>query len=133
MGNAIKDWNNLAKQCFQFTAPGGYTEFLDLDLTWRSPDGSMTEDMASYKFNRLFLKTCDEIGQDPCPGPKIEDYLKNAGFQNVVHQKFTVPVGTWPKDKQLKTVGAWNFLQVDEGLEGFVMALFTRRLGYTQK
>lgn len=32
-----------------------------------------------------------------------------------------------------KEVGAWNYLQIMEGLEGFTYALFTRQLGYTQK
>ena len=133
MGNAIKDWPKLASQCYEFTAPGGYCEFLDLDLAWTSPDGSLTDDMASLKFNKVFLKTCDKMGIDPCPGPKLERCLKTAGYQNVVTEKFVIPVGTWPKDKQLKAVGAWNYLQINEGLEGFVMALFTRQLGYTQK
>ena len=106
---------------------------LDLDLTWRSPDGSVTEDMASLKFNTVFLDTCEQMGIDACPGPKLEGYLKTAGFQDVVAERFVMPVGTWPKDKHLKAVGAWNYLQINEGLEGFVMALFTRRLGYTKK
>lgn len=106
---------------------------LDLDLKWRSPDGSVTEDMASLKFNTVFLDTCEQMGIDPCPGPKLEGYLKTAGFQDVVTERLVIPVGTWPKDKHLKAVGAWNYLQINEGLEGFVMALFTRRLGYTKK
>ena len=106
---------------------------LDLDLAWTSPDGSLTEEMASLKFNKLFLQTCLEMGQDAQPGAKLEGYLKDAGYKDVVTQKFVIPVGTWPKDKQLKAVGAWNFLQINEGLEGFVMALFTRHLGYSKE
>lgn len=32
-----------------------------------------------------------------------------------------------------KTVGAWNYLQVTEGLEAFTYAIFSRQLGYSQK
>lgn len=32
-----------------------------------------------------------------------------------------------------KEVGAWNYLQITEGLEAFTYAIFTRRLGYSQK
>ena len=32
-----------------------------------------------------------------------------------------------------KEVGAWNYLQIMEGLEAFTYALFTRVLGYSQQ
>lgn len=132
------------------TKPGGYVEFNDLDLYWTSPDGSLTEDHTVYKFNRQFIKTCIEQGIDPCPGEKLAGYLKDAGFVDVVEQKFPMPVGTWPADKHLvsssasiiefmmlslvkKEVGAWNYLQVTEGLEAFLTALFTRNLGYSKE
>lgn len=41
-----------------------------------------------------------------------------------------MPIGTWPQDKKLKEVGAWNYLQMMEGLEAFHQALFTRLLGW---
>ena len=41
--------------------------------------------------------------------------------------------GTWPADKRLKEVGAWNYLQVQEGLEGFLYAIFTRILGWSKE
>ena len=39
-------------------------------------------------------------------------------------------IGTWLQDEKLKEVGAWNYLQMMEGLEAFHQALFTRMLGY---
>ena len=34
---------------------------------------------------------------------------------------------------QQKEIGAWNYLQVQEGLEAFWYALFTRQLGYSRE
>ena len=34
---------------------------------------------------------------------------------------------------QQKEIGAWNYLQIMEGLEGFTYALFTRQLGYSKE
>ena len=31
-----------------------------------------------------------------------------------------------------KHVGAWNYLQITEGLEAFTYAIFSRQLGYTR-
>ncbi|KAL8935196.1 MAG: hypothetical protein Q9211_004827, partial [Gyalolechia sp. 1 TL-2023] len=131
MGNAIKDWPRLHRQCYENVKPGGWVEFIDLDLTWTSPDGSLREEHAGKKFNNLFIKTCRDAGIEPCPGLFLEGWMKDAGFQNVHAEKFVLPVGPWPKDKTLKEVGAWNFLQINEGLEAFTLALFTREVGFS--
>ena len=41
---AIQDWPKLVGQAFQFTKPGGYSEFQDYMLAYYSEDGSFTED-----------------------------------------------------------------------------------------
>ncbi|KAL9002936.1 MAG: hypothetical protein Q9188_004173, partial [Gyalolechia gomerana] len=41
---AIVDWPKLMAQAFQFTNPGGYSEFQDYDLVFYSEDGSLTDD-----------------------------------------------------------------------------------------
>ena len=82
------------------TKGGGYTELIDFDLSWTSPDGSI-ENRPIQKLNQDFINGALETGKDPCPGPKLEQYLKDAGFQDVYAEKFVVPVGTWPADKHL--------------------------------
>lgn len=59
--------------------------------------------------------------------------MKDAGFENIVHEKFRLPVGPWPKDKHLKTIGAWNLVQLEDGLEGFLLRLFTQHLDWTRQ
>ncbi|KAL9637955.1 MAG: hypothetical protein Q9204_001681 [Flavoplaca sp. TL-2023a] len=113
MGNAIRDWPRLNRQCFEHTRPGGWVEFIDLDLTWTSPDGSLEESHASKKFNNEFIRASREANIESCPGLYLEGWMNDAGF----------------KDKE---VGAWNFLQIMEGLEGFTYALFTRNLGMSK-
>ncbi|KAI4196934.1 MAG: hypothetical protein LQ346_003143 [Caloplaca aetnensis] len=132
MGNGIRDWPRLNRQCFENTKPGGWVEFIDLDLTWTSPDGSLTEEHASKRFNNEFIKASRDTNIESCPGLYLEGWMKDAGFQGVQAEKFVWPVGTWPKEKHLKEVGAWNYLQIMEGLEAFTYALFTRHLGYSK-
>ncbi|KAI4289606.1 MAG: hypothetical protein L6R35_001117 [Caloplaca aegaea] len=132
MGNAIHDWPKLHRQCFEYAKPGGWVEFIDLDVTWVSPDGSLKETNAIKRFNSEFIKMSRENNIESCPGLYLEGWMKDAGFQGVQAEKFVWPVGTWPKDKHLKEIGAWNYLQIMQGLEGFTYALFTRRLGYSK-
>jgi len=133
MAFAIRDWPKLIRQCFENTKPGGYVECIDLDIEVTSPDGTFTPDRAFYKFNREFLKISKATGMEPCPGPLLEGWMKETGFEDVTAHKFVWPVGTWPADKHLKEIGAWNYLQVQEGLEAFWYALFTRQLGYSRE
>jgi hypothetical protein len=32
------------------------------------------------------------------PGPRLEQWLRDAGFENVQSHKYVLPLGTWPKD-----------------------------------
>lgn len=81
--------------------PGGYAEFIDLDIEWTSPDGSLTEDHASLKFNQEFRKAARAANAEPSPGPLLEGHLKDAGFEDVVAQKYVWPVGTWAAERHL--------------------------------
>lgn len=92
--------NTLILTC-RHTKPGGYVEFIDLDLNWVSPDGSLSPEHASLKFNREFLKASRKAGTEPSPGPLLEGLLKGAGFEGIVAQKYVWPVGTWPADRHL--------------------------------
>ncbi len=38
---------------------------------------------------------------EPCPGPLLEGWVKDAGFTDVHHEKYVLPIGTWPADKHL--------------------------------
>lgn len=133
MGNAIYNWPRLVSQCYEHTTPGGWIECVDLDLEWNSVDGSLLPDSACKRFNTVFLKASRDRGLEPCPGPLLEGWLKDAGFKDVVAERRVWPVGPWPADRLLKEIGSWNYLQINEGLEAFTYALFTRVLGYSQR
>ena len=98
---AIQDWPKLAKQAFEHTAPGGFVEFQDFDLLYYSEDGSLKEEHDVFKWITELLRAARDFRRDPCPGPKLEQWVKGAGFENVDVQKYRLPIGPWPKDKHL--------------------------------
>lgn len=55
--------------------------------------------------------------------------MREAGFEEVVEKRFKWPVGPWSSDARLKEIGRWNLLNWEEGMEGWVMAGYTRVLG----
>ena len=130
---AIADWPKLVGQAFKHTKPGGWAEFQDFDPTYYSDDGSFKEDQSLYKYISTFIEASKGFGRDSMPGPQLEGWMKDAGFVNVVAERFRLPIGPWPKDKHLKTIGSWNLVQLEDGLEGFILRLFTQHLDWTRQ
>ncbi|KAI4179202.1 MAG: hypothetical protein LQ346_007246, partial [Caloplaca aetnensis] len=127
---AIVDWPRLMRQAFEFTKPGGWAEFQDYDLVYYSEDGTLGDDLPISKWITTLLQAARDFGRDPCPGPKLEGWMKDAGFKDVQVSKYRIPIGPWAKDAHLKTIGAWNLVQIEHGLEAFTLRLFTQTLGW---
>ncbi len=83
---------------FRFTAPGGWAEFQDFDLQYYSEDGSLAPELAVTRWINELLDGCRRVGREPCPGPKLLGWMRDAGFTQLRHQRFVLPIGTWPKD-----------------------------------
>jgi hypothetical protein len=125
MTKSIADWPTLVRQCYKyvppnsaslyppshpnrFTKPSGWVEFQDFDVKIYSDDGSLLPDHNITHWNDDIIEASRIAGRDPSPGPKLEGWVRDAGFENVVHQKFPVPIGPWPADPALvsPTLGA---------------------------
>ena len=139
------------------TKPGGWVEFSDWDLNVHSDDGSLTPDHAFKQLHTLFQQGCGVMGRVGSPGQHLRGWVEAAGFQNIHHIVIKLPFGTWPKDKALvghttlslpvawtptrrlanlrtcfqKEIGAWNRLQIEQGLEAFAMAPLNRVLKWS--
>lgn len=55
--------------------------------------------------------------------------MEQAGFADVEEHVVKLPIGPWPKNKQLKTVGAFELVNMVDGIEGLTMRLFSKALG----
>ncbi|KAF4784512.1 methyltransferase domain-containing protein [Colletotrichum scovillei] len=133
MAGSIADWEKLIKNTFDNLAPGGWVEFQDYDISIVSDDGTLTEKHHTSKWMSLLIEACVSVGRDPRPGPNIEGWVKDVGFVDVVHQRFKMPIGPWPKDPHHKDVGMTNLIQLLDGLEGFSLRAFCGILGWTKE
>lgn len=59
----------------------------------------------------------------------MKGWMEDAGFVDVVEKKFVWPIGPWARDPRLKDMGRWGERNWADGLEGWVLALYTRVLG----
>lgn len=129
---SIKDWPKLVKNIFDHLNPGGWAEFVDVSGDFYSTDGTYTEKNATHRWITTLLDTMDGVGHSGRVGPKLGGLVQGAGFQEIKHQKFLVPIGPWAKDPYYQEVGLMNLAQILEGLEGFTMRVYCDMLGWTQ-
>lgn len=130
MAGSIKDWPRLMQQCFENIRPGGWVEFQDFDIDYYSQDGSLSKTHAMRRWLDIAYGAEENTQRSLRPGPKIEGWVRDAGFTNVQVVKNVLPLGTWPKDPKLKMIGRYNWIQLYEGLQAMSLRLFTRFLGW---
>ncbi|KAK7537997.1 S-adenosyl-L-methionine-dependent methyltransferase [Phyllosticta citricarpa] len=131
LAGAIADWPALTRRAFAATRPGGWAEFSDYEMRYYADDGSAGADNKMVRLAELLCDGADRIGRTLQPGQHLERWMKDAGFTNVQSRLIKLPLGAWPKDGTLKQIGAFNMVQTYEGLEAFILAIFTRVLGWT--
>ncbi|KAK2795973.1 hypothetical protein FQN50_009655 [Emmonsiellopsis sp. PD_5] len=132
---SISNWPRLMKQCYDNLTPGGWVEFHDTNGYPYSEDGSidMTPKYKLTEMTDLLGVVCEKTNRELHPGPKLKKWVEDAGFINVKEEVRKLPVGTWPKDKTMKEIGAFTALQWTEGVEGFTTYPFTQVLGWSKE
>ncbi|KAK1755495.1 S-adenosyl-L-methionine-dependent methyltransferase [Echria macrotheca] len=133
MAASIHDWPKLVGSVFENLHPSGWAEFQDFDLQYYSEDASLSPSHPLLIWISTLLDAARLLGRDPNPGSKLEGWVRAAGFVSVRHRRFRIPIGAWPRDERLKTVGAWNLMQIENGLEGLSMRLFTGVLKWEEE
>lgn len=56
--------------------------------------------------------------------------MRTAGFVNCTDRNFKWPTNNWPRDLRYKEIGMFALAALDGGIEGLLMALLTRGLGW---
>jgi hypothetical protein len=79
-----------------------------------------------YKFYEVLNEAANMIGLDFDIASKFKSLLQEAGYEEVTEIVFDLPIGSWPKDRRLKEIGAFNRLQTCQGLQGMAMGLLTK-------
>lgn len=134
---AIKDWDTLYRRAFEHLKPGAWIEMQEIHHRPRSAnvDGSVPPEHPVAKFWTLITEGLDALGVDLeiSAGGNLPRKMEEAGFTNVTERVFHVPIGTWPKNKVLKTVGLyWRTILLD-GLQAIALGPLTRGLRWNRE
>ncbi|KUJ20795.1 S-adenosyl-L-methionine-dependent methyltransferase [Mollisia scopiformis] len=127
LGGGIRDWPALLRRCYRHIKPGGKIEISEGRANFYCDDGTMAPDSHTSKWLTEFHKIGASIGLKLDFIEDIPMLLEEAGFEDASLMNRVVPVGSWPKNKALKRIGAVFRLQfLESGLEAYSSALFTR-------
>jgi len=89
-------------------------------------DGTVSPDNALVRFynimNQAFLR---QYGMDLCYIEKVPSQLEQTGFVNIQRKIYHLPIGDWPKDKHLRTIGVYMREIIDEMLAAMAAKPFT--------
>ncbi|KAI5782268.1 S-adenosyl-L-methionine-dependent methyltransferase [Pyronema domesticum] len=129
IASGISDWNHLASEMMRSTAPGGYVELCETSIgTVHCDDGTMKPDHSVVIFGHHLRDALTKIGRPQPDHQFMANVLIQAGYEDVKMLSAKEPIEPWPKDPQLKKVGAMNLLNAETGYESHGMAVFTRVL-----
>ncbi|PGH00236.1 hypothetical protein GX51_05933 [Blastomyces parvus] len=131
MMGSIKDWPRLVKKFYQHLKPGGWVEFKDSTSTIFSEDGTVTPEYKVGEMLRNLRMASAKIGINMDHAPSLKGWMEQAGFTNIEQRDMRLPIGTWPKNKRLKLIGAMMASHYLEGVEAFTLIPFTEILGWS--
>ncbi|KAI4192420.1 MAG: hypothetical protein LQ350_008656, partial [Teloschistes chrysophthalmus] len=131
MLGSLRNWPLFFSQSFRHLQPGGWIECQELDVWLRTDDGSLPEGSAIGAWCRNQEEAAGKVGMSlRCTGDGMAGQMREAGFVDVTIREFKLPIGQWPKEKNLKEAGAFGLVAMLGGIEGLTMAFWTRFLGW---
>ncbi|KAG6010458.1 hypothetical protein E4U21_006460 [Claviceps maximensis] len=134
---AIKDWDRLYRTAYDHLKGGAWIEMQEIHHRPFSAamEGLISTDHPVARFWNLVTDGLAALGVnlDISSGGILAGKMQQAGFRNVTERVFHVPIGTWPKNKVLKTVGLyWRTILID-GLQAIAMGPLTRGLRWNRE
>ncbi|WYZ39985.1 hypothetical protein EsH8_IV_000326 [Colletotrichum jinshuiense] len=132
---SIDDWQRLYNQAFEHLEPGGWFENMEFDIQTRSENPAVESDPNHiYKrWSPLFWEAGDITGRTfrIAQDDRMERYMREAGFVDVQRKVYKVPIGGWPRDPDLKQIGYYSGLFMDQSLDGWALLPIGEILGWT--
>jgi hypothetical protein len=125
-------WMN-ANQGDSHLKPGGWYEMQEIHHYPQCHDGSMPPDHPVAQFWGQVYDGLAALNVDFWAVLSLEEKMREAGFVNVSVRVFHVPIGVWPKNRVLKTVGLYWREILLLGVEPIALGPFTRGLKWSRE
>lgn len=121
-----KNLPEMLSEAYRSLKPGAYIEFQEQQFEAFCDDSTMPGNYLLNEWWRYVARGLEAFGKDIGAVLKMRESLREAGFVNVEERIIKCPIGTWPKDRKLKTVGLYWRTSIEDGLEGLSLGPFVR-------
>lgn len=101
LGQGIRNWPVYLKRIYDNLSPGGVLECHESRMAFESDDDTVPKGGYIEQYIDALAKAMKLAGFEDVP-PKLEGYLKDAGFVDVKVIIKKLPIGGWPKDPKKK-------------------------------
>jgi hypothetical protein len=128
---AIKDWPGLLTDTFKHLNPGGWVEICDFEYYFKSNINSMDQAPDIVSWTNGLDEAATMFGRRMDVAVHLKKWVENAGYIDVVQDITPIPIGMWPKDKELKTLSSYQLTNLLDTVSSYGLANFTRVLAWT--
>ena len=126
--------STLIRNVHRHCKPGGWIECQELDVSVDCDDNSIPEDSYMKKWAANQEESISKIGLSlRMSGEFLKSRMETAGFVNVTTKEFKCPIGTWPADRKLREIGAFQLVAMLDGLQGLTIKLWTAFIGWQEQ
>ncbi|KAJ4162950.1 hypothetical protein NW754_014371 [Fusarium falciforme] len=133
MAGSFRDYDSYIQKAYKSLEPGGWFEMQDIVLPYTSDDDTLPPNSELCRLGNYFCETSTLLGRPIDVPLKYKSMMQKVGFVDIVERHYKWPLSAWPKDPHYKELGAWTFANLDGGLEGLTLALFTRALKWSKE
>ncbi|KAJ5637128.1 hypothetical protein N7490_007007 [Penicillium lividum] len=121
-----EETDRVYELCYNHSSPGGWIEQVELSAFVECDDNSMAENSILRSWGPNQNMASETAGRRFGIMHTMQESMEKAGYTDFHVKDYKLPIGPWPRDKQLKEAGSVNFHHWIEGMEGYCMWLLTR-------
>ncbi|KAJ0319950.1 hypothetical protein Brms1b_003544 [Colletotrichum noveboracense] len=129
---ALANWKEYITNCYNNLTPGGCLELQETEASFLSDDGTLPADSALVRFTELLRGAAEKFGRVFIDVKELKAIMIEVGFEDVTLSRYKWPVNTWPKDPHYREIGAYNYENVMDAVDGLAMAPLTRAYEWTR-
>ena len=119
-------WDKFYKQVYHNLAPGGWIEQVEAEVGMSCDDKTLPPDSPLTSMGDKLEAFGVRTGNTGRTVHLMRGGIEKAGFTNIHEHPFKAPLGAWAKGVLYKEAGAMNLEHYKEGLEGWIMWVFTK-------
>jgi hypothetical protein len=137
MAGSLASYKDLIRTSKKYLRPGtGWLECQELHPQPVCDDDTIPEGWTMKTWEENLHYAATRSVRPPRPiriAPDVKTWMEQAGYVDIHEHVTKIPLGPWPRDKRLKTIGTWWLSNWLAGIQGFTYKLFSSEgLGWSR-